>query len=819
MKKSFMTRILATGLSFAMAFSMAAATNVTPASAASKPVLVDAVTGGSGRAVTVNVGEVAKLKVNAATKKTYAVSSVKKSSKKIKTAVNKKGTVVYVRGVAETGEKDSAIRVSFKVKKTGKISKFTFASKVKVVTKEAPEEALAIASVVQKKASAIEVTFNKELEAVKNAEFAVTRADGVVRTVKSATPSTTDKKVVTVEVYESLTDGKDYTVKYTPATGDALEKTFTATAGKPAEIALSTTTVSANVATEIKYIVKDANGIELSTDKIGSLPNHIELTKTFSAPATDYIDGDKLFLKEVDNTVTLKFVYRTYNYKDGEEIGSFTSEIKVTAVPDTSTVDVFEMGVADSKPNFDKDTLVQWIALGDKDQKAFFRIKDSNKTDVTSTVGYTVESNNPAVILASGTVKDGADLVPVKAGTAVLVLKNAAGETVKTVPIEVKKQRVLSVFDLSTSSVTIATKAAVDANAIARQTVFVTAKDQYGKDMDLKGLTADIATAGQAHNTDVTPDKDTKTLTVGTKNGEARPGDYRYTIKATADNSDSGETSISKTLTVTCKSATGSVEYALVATGSGINGTDVATPIASIDTTITKENAAGNKVGINFVEKKNGVVTGYAAPGAVTVSAIKVQKIGGDVIATTGASVKGVTCEAIDETHMKTIFAGLSTTDSCVLNIVASNKGGDDVITKNLAAGQYRVTYTLSSANATYKNKDITCTFEIKDTQAAVKAEVVSTKYDGSNVSSMLNNAKNIVFYLGNEKLVNSEGNSTASATAVAPKIQKSNVMISKVDVVVPVCKDSSGTQIYLAAKNVAVNTNFTNTNGGDWQA
>ena len=77
MKKSFMTRVLATGLSLAMAFSMAAATNVTTASAASKPVLVDAVTGGSGKAVTVNVDEVAKLKVNAATSKTYAVSSVK----------------------------------------------------------------------------------------------------------------------------------------------------------------------------------------------------------------------------------------------------------------------------------------------------------------------------------------------------------------------------------------------------------------------------------------------------------------------------------------------------------------------------------------------------------------------------------------------------------------------------------------------------------------------------------------------------------------------------------------------------------------------
>ena len=115
-----------------------------------------------------------------------------------KNGQRKASTVVYVRGVAATGEKDSAIRVSFKAKKTGKTSKFTFAAKVKVVEAEAPVEALAIDAIAQKKASVVELTFNKELEAVKNAEFAVTRADGVVRTVKSATLSTTDKKVVTV---------------------------------------------------------------------------------------------------------------------------------------------------------------------------------------------------------------------------------------------------------------------------------------------------------------------------------------------------------------------------------------------------------------------------------------------------------------------------------------------------------------------------------------------------------------------------------------------------------------------------------------------
>ena len=49
MKKSFMTRVLATGLSLAMAFSMAAATNVTTASAASKPAMITYDSGASAK--------------------------------------------------------------------------------------------------------------------------------------------------------------------------------------------------------------------------------------------------------------------------------------------------------------------------------------------------------------------------------------------------------------------------------------------------------------------------------------------------------------------------------------------------------------------------------------------------------------------------------------------------------------------------------------------------------------------------------------------------------------------------------------------------
>ena len=285
MKKSFMTRILATGLSFAMAFSMAAATNVTPASAASKPVLVDYVTGGSGKAVTVNVGEVAKLKVNAATKKTYAVSSVKKSSKKIKTAVSKTGTVVYVRGVAETGEKDSAIRVSFKVKKTGKTSKFTFASKVKVVAKKVAEETLALSEVKQTASNAIVLSFNKD------ASKDVTKENLVIKTaddkatqlnIKSVeTVSGTEGKQLKVTIYGSLTNNQKYNI----TSGETIKGEFTATVGEVASIAIKTTTAEQNTKTKIEYALLDANLIDVT-------PSINLTTKVYISVDGSYADRD-----------------------------------------------------------------------------------------------------------------------------------------------------------------------------------------------------------------------------------------------------------------------------------------------------------------------------------------------------------------------------------------------------------------------------------------------------------------------------------------------------------------------------------------------
>jgi hypothetical protein len=205
MKKSFMTRVLATGLSLAMAFSLSAATNVTTASAAAKPTLVTA-SGESAKSLSLKVGDVTKIKANAATKKTYKISAAKASSSRVKAAVSKAGTFVAIRGVKATIEgKPSAVKVSFTVKKTGKTSKYTYTSKV-TVTEENTKLTMTAEAAGAKK---IAVTFNK---AVDTAATTITVKKGAATPTITSTTFAADAKSADLVMGTKLTEGT-YTVE------------------------------------------------------------------------------------------------------------------------------------------------------------------------------------------------------------------------------------------------------------------------------------------------------------------------------------------------------------------------------------------------------------------------------------------------------------------------------------------------------------------------------------------------------------------------------------------------------------------------------
>ena len=209
MKKSFMTRALATGLSLAMAFSLTAATNVTSASAAAKKPKLVTYAGASAKSLDVKVGETVKVKVNAATKKNYKISAVKVSggkSAKIAAKKNKAGTVVAITGKTATSEgKPASVKVSFKAKKTGKTSKYSYVSKVTVT-----EDKLTMTAAATK-VKKLTVTFNKAVDTT-TTKLAVKK--GAATPTITSTTFAADAKSAEIVMGTKLTEGV-YTVEAT----------------------------------------------------------------------------------------------------------------------------------------------------------------------------------------------------------------------------------------------------------------------------------------------------------------------------------------------------------------------------------------------------------------------------------------------------------------------------------------------------------------------------------------------------------------------------------------------------------------------------
>lgn len=201
MKKSFMTRALATGLSLAMAFSLTAATNVTTAAAAAKPAM-------KASKMTVKEGKSKTFLATAKTLKTYKITKakVKNASAKqyISVKKNAKGTGIVVTG-KKAGTTARKIVITFKNKTTKKTTNLTTKVVVKAVEQKPEEEQLTMTAAV-KGVKTIEVSFNK----------AIASPDAVKVTVKKGTAArdckaTVDGSKITVAMEAKLTAGT-YTV-------------------------------------------------------------------------------------------------------------------------------------------------------------------------------------------------------------------------------------------------------------------------------------------------------------------------------------------------------------------------------------------------------------------------------------------------------------------------------------------------------------------------------------------------------------------------------------------------------------------------------
>ncbi len=660
-------------------------------------------------------------------------------------------TVVAITGKTATPEgKQASVKVSFKAKKTGKTSKYSYVSKVTVNSTTPVDETTKIASAKQNTFTEFTVTMSKALDTVAAADFSMVRDDdNQVITVKSATLDATDKTKVKLVVYTSLTDAKTYTITYTAADEAKTQSStkVTVTDGTVADVAITPLEITANQETLIEYQTLDANGVIVSQKKVSAPETKVEVSCNTLLGTLDNATS-KLILYNIGDTATFTVTYHTYKYDNttGAEQNVIKKEFTVNAVKDATVVSQYRYTVATETPyDWSKVTPVSTVALGDGDSDgisatryAFFQIKNQKGDDITATCGYTVESSDNSKVVADGEVKNGVTLSPVAAGSAYLMIKDTDGKVVSTLPITVGEKRKLSVFKLDKNSVSIATDAAV--NSVASVYVEATAKDQYGEDMAVT-----LTDKQRTNYTGITlAENNSKKLISIESNSATDNKTSVYTITAT----DGRNNEMTTTLNVTAKAPKANAYTYSVVFMDGTNKV-----VSSVDTTVKEAqgdaSATTSAVNSYVVRKNNGVVIDALA--SVDCKAVKVTRNGDNKVFFNAeiGNIAKVTSAAIAADTADT-YTGAAFTNTLPIAVIGGANNSTSGLEKNLTVGNYTVQYEIKVSGKTYKPY---ATLAVTDKQTAVTARVLDTNAGSKSFRQIVMDPNFVEFYYGDVKL------------------------------------------------------------------
>ena len=368
-----------------------------------------------------------------------------------------------------------------------------------------------LVSVTQNSVTKLTATFDDNMKDVVKAEnFAIkNKATNVVAAVKGLSFSD-DGKTVTVETFAQFADSATYVVTY----GEKDYEVAT-TIGEVATVEVTTATVVENKETEIKYVLKNANGVDITDAKSSSVTIDEVENKD------GWLNGNKLTIFNKGSVAKVKVTYHTYKYAtNGTEEGAVSVEAVITAVEESSaTVGNYKNYViTDKAPNWNKVTENKnVICIGDKGMNVYLNAFNSDNNKVSDVKFY---SGNDDVLLVA---EDGS-LEAVREGSTVIVVKNEKGTILWTLPVVVKAERKANSISLSNNTVTVVT------NGISTDTVDIKIKDQHGDDMDASKVVVTDATALREYNgKDVQVDVANGKVTVNKKNS-TEAGTYQYKI-------------------------------------------------------------------------------------------------------------------------------------------------------------------------------------------------------------------------------------------------------------------------------------------------
>ena len=637
---------------------------------------------------------------------TTKLTTTKKASSRAKITYTSSDDTIAT--VSEDGTVKGVKAGKATIKATLKIGKDTATA-----TQEVEVKNYVLSTVAQNKLTELKATVAGDTKNLKPTDFTVkNETTNVVYPVSKVAVDSKDASQVTLTLFSEAKDAATYDV-----TLDGITKTFVASDGKVASVALNTLTVPYATETEIGLVSKDANGVIIDEPAYSKQDaSKYDFTLTTN---NGYVNGTKLYLNKIGDTATAEITYKSGKYdQNGKAEGNVTSgKLTITAV-DQSAINNFDVRIDDSNKSYDKAKDEKKIAA--KDTKvAYFMIKNADGKEISDYSKYSVVSSDPTTLMVGTNSNINAKSVTVtgvKEGTAYLLIKKE-DKVVGSVAVTVVAEKAVATLELDKYSVTLS-------NVIGRPVdVNVTLKDQYGNDMtDAEAARINVECLAK-------PDKAAGNHFTGnnTKKITFTTGDVagNYTFKISYKNKD-GKEVVARTISVSVKNTT-----TVNADSWKLNITN-----DNVDIKADKDNKDDKVVTAEIIGSADNTDL-YSLTNVNYV----VKKADGTVLFST----------VVGTTPAKAPKAGVFTVSNGALSIKVSEQSDtwtdngktNYEVTKNLEAGTYTVyAEGVDNNNSKFTSK-ITTTFTVKDSQAKATAVVKTNSVDarattGSAVEAVL---------------------------------------------------------------------------------
>ena len=563
-------------------------------------------------------------------------------------------------------------------------------------------------SVTQTKLTELAAEIAGETKDLKTTDFSIVNtATKVVYPVSKVTVDSKDATKVTLTLFSELKDGQNYDV-----TLNGVTKSFKASDGQVASIAVDPITIPYATETEIKLISKDANGVVVKELTYPSTDANYDFT--INANGNGYTNGSKLYLNKVGDTATAEITYKSGKYdQNGKPEGNIgPNKVTITAT-EQAAVSAFDVRIDNSGKTYDKAKDTKKIAVGET-KTAYFKISDADGKEVSDYSKYSVESSDKTILMLAGSniTSKSVGITGAKAGTAYILVKDKDNKVVSSVAVDVVAERAVATMELDVTNFTLSNKLSG-----ANKDVNVKLKDQYGDDwsgdynlqVECLSTTASGVQPGNVAAADhwsVVAAADKKVNFIATTNTVA--GTYVYKISYKKD----GKEVVAKTVTV------------VIATTDKVDANSYRLDISStnMDIKVDNDNKTSKTITVDLIGRADGVDL------AKTNATYTVKDKDGKVLFTNVPNVTAVTNAAISA----------SATTLTITPVTVSSTTGSAIATKNLSAGQYTVTATATVNGSTI---NMSGSFTLTDSQSKPTVEVKENTVAGGTVAAALGNA------------------------------------------------------------------------------